>query len=80
LGYNTYIHGSVTRKLLCSYLKQAKMSFSFCLQNQRTEGQTRSCLRGRYQWEGEEVGKGDRRVNVVQILFTHVWKGKNDTC
>jgi hypothetical protein len=56
------------------------MSFSFCLQNQRTEGQTRSCLRGRYQWEGEEVGKGDRRVNVVKILFTHVWKGKNDTC
>jgi hypothetical protein len=26
LGYNTYIHGSATRKPLCSYLKQAKMS------------------------------------------------------
>jgi hypothetical protein len=33
-----------------------------------------------YQWEGEEVGKGCGRVNIVQILCTHVCKWKNETC
>jgi hypothetical protein len=27
----------------------------------------------------EEVGKGHERVNIVQILCTHVCKWKNDT-
>jgi hypothetical protein len=31
-----------------------------------------------FQWEGEEVRKGYRRVNMVQILYTHVSKWKND--
>jgi hypothetical protein len=29
---------------------------------------------------GEEVGKGHGKVNIVQILCTHVCKWKNDTC
>jgi hypothetical protein len=36
----------------------------------------RSCLGGWYQWKGEEVGKGCGRVNIVQILCTHVCKWK----
>jgi hypothetical protein len=27
-----------------------------------------------------EVGKGYRRMNMVQIIYTHVYKCKNDTC
>jgi hypothetical protein len=65
---------------LCSYLKQAKMSlfsFSFFLiQNQRTEEQNRSCLGAGIGGKGEEVGKGYRRVNMVQILCVHVCKWK----
>jgi hypothetical protein len=30
--------------------------------------------------EEEEVGKGCRGVNTVQILCTHVCKMKNETC
>jgi hypothetical protein len=29
---------------------------------------------------GEDVGKGCRRVNMVQILCAHVCKWKNETC
>jgi hypothetical protein len=29
---------------------------------------------------GEDVGKECGRVNIVQILYTHVGKGKNDIC
>jgi hypothetical protein len=29
---------------------------------------------------GEDLGKGCRRVNIVQILYTHVCKGENETC
>jgi hypothetical protein len=56
-----------------SYPKQTKMSFFFLLQNWRTGGQN---WRVWYQWEGEEVGKGCRRVNMVQILCIHVCKWK----
>jgi hypothetical protein len=30
--------------------------------------------------EGEEVGKGYRKVNVVQMLCIHICKWKNKTC
>jgi hypothetical protein len=30
--------------------------------------------------KGEDVGKGYRRVNVVEMLCIHVWKWKNVTC
>jgi hypothetical protein len=32
---------------------------------------------GWYQWEEEDVGKGCKRVNMVQILCAHVRKWKN---
>jgi hypothetical protein len=34
-----------------------------------------------YQWEreGKDVGKGCRRVNMVQILCAHVYKWKDET-
>jgi hypothetical protein len=52
---------------LCSYLKQAKMSFVFLLQNGRAGGQNRYCLGGGvwYKWEGERGGKREWRVNIV---------------
>jgi hypothetical protein len=60
---------------LCSYLKQTKnVIFFFLLQNQRTGVQNRSCLDGWYQWEREEVEKGYRGANMMQILCTHASK------
>jgi hypothetical protein len=35
--------------------------------------------RGWYQWEGKDVRKGCRRLNMVEILCTHIWKRKNKT-
>jgi hypothetical protein len=35
--------------------------------------------RGWYQWEVEDIRKGCRRVNMVEILCTHVCKWKNET-
>jgi hypothetical protein len=31
-------------------------------------------------WEEGGDGVRGRRMNVVQIMYTHVCKGKNDTC
>jgi hypothetical protein len=33
-----------------------------------------------WEWEGEDVEKVCRRVNIVQIPCTHVCKWKNETC
>jgi hypothetical protein len=65
---------------LCSYLKQTKMSFfSFTKsENMRTEHVMSggvAATSGR-----EEMGNGCERMNIVQILCTHVFKWKNDTC
>jgi hypothetical protein len=63
---------------LCSYLKQKNVFFSFAKsQNERTE---QVLSRGLVPVVGEDVGKGFRRVNIVQILCTHVCKWKNETC
>jgi hypothetical protein len=77
LGYNTYIHGNVTKKPMYSYLKQTKMPF---LIYKRTGGQNRSCLEDWHQWEGENVGRKGRKVNMAQMLCTHECKWKNETC
>jgi hypothetical protein len=54
---------------LYSYLKQAKISFIFFLFCKTgIGGQSRSCDNNK---RGEEVGKGCRRVNIVQKLCTH---------
>jgi hypothetical protein len=53
-----------------------KQECHYFLQKQRTGGNNRSCLGSWYQWEEEDVRKGSRRVNMVQILCTHVCKWK----
>jgi hypothetical protein len=50
------------------------MSFCFTKMENRKAEQT--CLRGWYQWEGEDTRKGCRRVNMVEILCTHISKWK----
>jgi hypothetical protein len=77
-GYNKYMEISQGNSL-CSYLKQTKMSFFFLLQNWRTWEQNRSYGGRWYQLGvGRRWGKG--RVNIMQILCTHVYKWENDTC
>jgi hypothetical protein len=70
--------------VLGSYLKQAKMSFlfPFFCKIREQEGET-----GPAGWRGvatsgrgEEVGKGCKRVNMVQILCAHECKWENETC
>jgi hypothetical protein len=71
----------------CLYLNKKKGHFFFFLlfsstklENSRAEqvcqGQWGLVPIGRM----EMAEKGDRRVNMVQILCTHVWKCKNDAC
>jgi hypothetical protein len=70
----------------CHYLKQAKMSFLSFFFFYKIEEQERGTSpawelgigRGWCLWEGEVLGKGCRRVTVVQ-LFTRMCKCKNDT-
>jgi hypothetical protein len=54
------------------------MSFCIHLHNWRTELWNRSCLgrKGWYQWEGEEVGKVNRRMNVVKYCVLIYVNGK----
>jgi hypothetical protein len=67
---------------LCSYLKQTEMSCFFFYKVGEQENRTGLAReRGGVGWGdggvlvpvgGEEVGKGCGRVNMVQILCTHV--------
>jgi hypothetical protein len=59
---------------LCSYPKQKKMSFFFLLENQRTRGWNSTCRKSLVPVEVGRSGKGCRRVNMEQILCTHVCK------
>jgi hypothetical protein len=60
-----------------SQLKKHCHFFSFTqLENRRTGP---VCV-GLVPVEGEEVGKRCGRVYIVQILYAHVCKLKNDTC
>jgi hypothetical protein len=69
---------------LYSYLKLIKMSLFFPTksENRRAEQVLLGWMgeSGWYQWEGEYVGNGYKRVKMVQILCTHVCKWKNETC
>jgi hypothetical protein len=71
LGYNTYIHGNVTRKLLVELsLTNKKVIFFFFYKIRGQKGrQNRFCLRGWYQWEGkgcgERVKEGEYGANTV---------------
>jgi hypothetical protein len=66
----------VTRKLLCSYPKQAKMSFYFfyIIGDRRAE----LVLPGRIgtNKKGEKVGKGCGKVNIIQKLVYIYVNGK----
>jgi hypothetical protein len=59
------------------YLKQAKFIF-FVYKMGEQEGETGPG--GDTSGRVEEVGKGRGRVNMIQILCTHVYTCKNDTC
>jgi hypothetical protein len=67
---------------LCSYLKQTKLSFfSFAKSENKRVEQILPGMGGvGTSVKEEEVGKGHGRVNIVQILCTHVCKWKNNTC
>jgi hypothetical protein len=55
----------------------------FLPQNQRTGGQNRFCLVGGVVLAPAEEGGGwerGRRMNMVQIMYTHVYKCINDIC
>jgi hypothetical protein len=79
LGDSTYIHGNM-RKLLCSYLTQAKnvtcFPFFFYKIGEQEGGTGPGGQGGVLVPVGREevVEKGCRRVNMVQILCTHVCK------
>jgi hypothetical protein len=52
----------------------------FCFQKQRIGRQNRSCLGAGTSGRRKDIRKGCRRVNMVEILCTHVCKWKNETC
>jgi hypothetical protein len=72
---------------MCTYLYlklKCHTFIFFLLQNQRTGGWNRSCLgwgKGLGNSEsGEVAGKGGGRVNMVQKMYTHTCKCRDDTC
>jgi hypothetical protein len=73
------IHNHNTRKV--STQGNSLYSYQFMvllLPNQRTGGQNRFCPGV---GEGGRGGRErSRRLNMVQIMYTHVCKCKNDTC
>jgi hypothetical protein len=77
LGDNTYIYGSAIGNALCSYLKQQKCLLFFLsfakLDNRREEqvlpGENDSGVENDAGGEGEEMVKGCRRVNMLQIYI-----------
>jgi hypothetical protein len=64
---------------LYTYLKQTKISFvSFFYKIREQEGGTGPSWGGWYRWRGKEVGKECARMNIVQILCTHICKLKGE--
>jgi hypothetical protein len=62
---------------LCRYPKQTKMSFfSFTKSENKWAKQVMPGMLVLVR--GEKLGKGQGKVNIVQILCTHVCKCKND--
>jgi hypothetical protein len=73
-GYNTYIHGNVTKVSQWNFKQKCLFSKT---ENRKIKQVLSGCW---YQWEGENIRKGCRRMNLVEILCSHVWKWKNETC
>jgi hypothetical protein len=70
---HTYMNMSQGNSLC--YLKQTKMSFFFLSFTKSENGRVEKVLPGAgvgYSGKGEEIGKGCGRVNMVQMLCTHV--------
>jgi hypothetical protein len=64
-------HGSATRKLSLTILsKNVIFSFFFFSYKKLEEGGTGPVLGVGTGGRGKEVGRGYRRVNMVQILYT----------
>jgi hypothetical protein len=53
---------------LCNYLKPKKGQFVSAYKIGEQEGRIGFVWRSWYQWMGEDVGKGHRRVDMVQTL------------
>jgi hypothetical protein len=64
---------------LC-FLNKQKCHFIFFYTIGEQEGRTGPVEGVGTSGRGDEVGKGHGRVNMVQILCTHVCKWKNETC
>jgi hypothetical protein len=67
---------------LCKYLKQAKLSFFFLSLAKSKNRREEQILPGGIDTSrrGKDMGKGCKRVNMVQILCTHEWEWRKDTC
>jgi hypothetical protein len=82
-GCYTYMHGNNTISLFSYlYLKLAKtvslfMFYGFSSTKPENRKANRFCIWSRRWGRGEERG---RRLNMVQIMYTHVCKWKNDIC
>jgi hypothetical protein len=77
-----YVATFVSNKQKCHIFPFVfSLFFSTKLENRMEEQILPRCMWERwYQWEGEKVGKGVRRVKTAQKMCTHVCKFKNDTC
>jgi hypothetical protein len=53
---------------------------SFFFKNREQEGKTGPIWRVGTNGREEDLEKGCRRVNMVEILCTHVYKWENETC
>jgi hypothetical protein len=72
MGYNTYTHGNVTRKLCVAILNKQKCLFFFFDKTGEQEGRTSPAGENWYPWGGRECGESVFEVNMVQILCTRM--------
>jgi hypothetical protein len=73
-GYDTYKYVNVTMKHLGQVFILNKQKFPFIFQKQGRGRQNRSCLGAGTSGREEDIRKGCRRVNMVEILRSHVCK------
>jgi hypothetical protein len=79
------MHGKNTRNLPVSIFfsneQKCHVSFIIFYVFSSTKLENRFCLGGGWHWwEQRDGGERGRRMNMVQIMYTHVCKCKNDTC
>jgi hypothetical protein len=64
---------------LYSYLKQTNTSFFFFYEIREQEDRTGPVWGAGSSGKREDVGRGCKKENMVQILCPHICKWKNDT-